>query len=219
MNSVTKISIAACAVALLPFTATAQNIGDTTVSLGASTFGANLEAAYQLDSQWRVRGALMGGINYDDTSEEEGNEYNIDASLGAFAVLADYYPTMSGWRISGGLLVNRTSLDATTIANAESGIEIDGETFDEGRLTLSGGFAKTVSPMITTGYDYRFNNAWSISGEIGVVYTGGIDLDARGSTTELQNAIDGSQDFQDIRDDASDLDFYPYLSVTVGYSF
>ncbi|MFN2306970.1 MAG: hypothetical protein R6V30_13250 [Paracoccaceae bacterium] len=214
-----KISIAACAVALLPVTAAAQDIGDTTVSLGASTFGANLEAAYQLDSQWRVRGALMGGINYDDTSEEDGNEYNIDASLGAFAVLADYYPTMSGWRISGGILVNRTSLDATASATSDDPIDIDGTEYSEGNVTLSGDFSKTVSPMITTGYDYRFNNAWSLSGEIGVVYTGGIDLDARGSTTELQNAIDDSQDFQDIRSDASDLDFYPYISVTVGYSF
>jgi hypothetical protein len=216
--NITYLTISAISVALLPLAATAQDIGDTTVSFGASTFGANLEAAYQLDSQWRVRGALMGGINYDDTSFEDGNEYNIDASLGAFAVLADYYPTMSGWRVSGGLLVNRTSLDATTTATG-SGIEIDGETFDEGSVTLSGDFAKSVSPMVTTGYDYRLNNAWSISGEIGVVYTGGIDLDATGSTTELQNAIDNSQDFEDIRKDASDVTFYPYISVTVGYGF
>ena len=199
--------------------ATAQEVGDTTVAAGISTFGANLEAAYQVSPEFRVRGALMGGLSYSETSNEDGNEYDLDASLGAIAILADYYPTQSGFRVSGGVVFSNTNIDATTTASTGSPIEIDDQSFTTGSVKASAEFANTVSPMVTAGYDYRFGNAWSIGGEIGAIYTGGVDLKATGSNAALQTAIDGSQDYADARRDADDIKFYPYLSVTVGYRF
>ena len=219
MNIHTYSAFLAIAAAAIAVPASAQDVGDVTVSAGLSTFGANLEAAYQITPEFRIRGALMGGLSYSETSIEDGNEYDIDASLGAFAVLADYYPTSSGFRVSGGLLFNATSIDATTTASAASPIEIDDTTYDSGTLSASAEFAKSVAPMVTAGYDLRFGSTWSIGGEIGAVYTGGIDLTAKGSTPQLQNAIDGSADYRDARDDASDVTFYPYLAVTVSYRF
>jgi hypothetical protein len=189
------------------------------VAFGLSTFGPTLEGTYQIDQKWRLRGAVMGGLNYSETETEDDNSYDVDAELGAVALLADYYPTTSGFRVSGGLLLNTTKVDATTVASAGSPISIDDEEFTSGSVTARGEFAKRISPMITTGYDYRFSNAWTLSGEIGAVYTGGVDLTAKGSTTELQTAINGSQDYRDARSDASDITFYPYISVTVGYRF
>lgn len=199
--------------------ALAQNVGEKSVSFGLSSFGPTLEGTYQVDQMWRMRGVVMGGLTYSDTSTDSGNSYDFDAKLGAVALLADYYPTTSGFRLSGGLLINTTSIDATTVATPAEPIEIDNATFATGSVTARGEFAKKVSPMITTGYDYRFNNAWMLSGELGAIYTGGIDLTATGSTAALQTALDGSQDYRDARNDASDIKFYPYISIMVGYRF
>lgn len=197
----------------------AQDVGEYSAAIGLSTFGANYEAVYQLRDNMRLRGAVMGGLNYSGTETDDGATYDVDANLSAFAVMADYYPTNSGWRVSGGLLVNGSKMDSTITGSAADPIEIDGEFFDTGSMDVDADFVNTLSPIATTGYDYRFKNNWTLSGEIGAIYTGGIDLRATSATAEIQTAIDASNDYQSARDDASDLTFLPYLSITVGYSF
>jgi hypothetical protein len=224
MNFFSTVVAASVAYLSIAGATQAQDIGDKSVAFGLSTFGPTLEGTYQIDQKWRLRGAVMGGLSYSETETEDDNSYDVDAKLGALALLADYYPTTSGFRVSGGLLLNTTKVDATTVASAGSPFMIDdgdgGEReFTSGSVTARGEFAKRISPMITTGYDYRFSNSWMLSGEIGAVYTGGIDLTAKGSTTDLQDAIDASDDYRDARRDASDITFYPYISVMVGYRF
>lgn len=212
-------SLAAIALCAVTTGVSAQDIGDTSASVGLSTFGVNLEGTYQILPQWRMRGAIMGGLNYSGTETEDGNTFEVDAGLGAFAVMADYYPTTTGWRVSGGVLVNNSNIDSTTTASTSNPIEIDGINYGAGSIKVDANFSKKISPIVTTGYDYRFAKNWMLSGEIGAIYTGGIDLDATGSTAQLQTAIDASVDYRDARRDAADLEFYPYISVTVGYSF
>jgi hypothetical protein len=199
--------------------ASAQDAGDTSASLGLTTFGPSYESAYQIDQNWRVRGVVMGGITYSGEEEDNGNTFEVDANLGAFAAIADYYPTDYGWRVSGGLLINFTGFDSTSTASASNGFEIDGTEYNSGSVTLDGNFKNKISPVITTGYDYRFGGNWLLSGEVGAIYTGGVDVVATGSTTVLQNAIDASTDYKKAREDASDLTFYPYVSFSVGYTF
>jgi len=199
--------------------ASAQDVGDVSASLGLSTFGANYEAMYQIRPNLRLRGAVMGGLDYSGTETEDGTTFDVDAELSAFAALVDYYPTNSGWRVSGGLLVNGSNINSSAVGSPSNPIEIDGVNYTSGTLDLDAEFENTVAPMITTGYDYRFKDNWTLSGEVGAVYTGGIDLTAKGSSATLQSAIDSSTDYSDARDDASDITFYPYLSVTVGYRF
>lgn len=213
--------------ALLLFTTTlaagsaayAQETGQTTVSLGLSSFGGNLEAAYQIDPQWRARGALMGGVNFDGTQTENGATFDLDASLGALALIADYYPTGSGWRVSAGIVKNNTSIKGTATADNGSSFEIDGTTYTSGSVTTTATFTNKFAPMVTTGYDYSFGNSWMVSGEIGAIYTGGITLTSTGSDATLQNAIDSSTEYTDARDEASKVKLYPYIGISVGYSF
>lgn len=212
-------AFAAVLLSTIAATASAQEVGDWTASVGVSTFGANYEAIYQLRPNMRLRGAVMGGLNYSGTEEEDGSTFEVDANLSAFAVMADYYPTQSGWRVSGGVLFNGSKLDSTATGSASNPIEIDDQTFSTGSLDVDADFKNTLSPIVTTGYDYRFKNNWIVSGEIGAIYTGGIDLTATGSTAEIQTAINNSDDYNTSRQDASDITFLPYISVTVGYTF
>ena len=73
--------------------------------------------------------------------------------------------------------------------------------------------------MITTGYDYRFSNNWILSGEVGAIYTGGLTFEATSDNALLQAEIDSDSDIEQARDDLAEFKFYPYLAITVGYSF
>ncbi len=201
-----KTLLAAAALTTIGAMATAQEAGDVTVGTGLSTFGLNLEGAYQIDPQWRARGALMGGISasYDET--EDGDTAEGDFDLGGLALLADYYPTQSGWRVSGGLFLSNTELSASGTSAGQ-----DAE--------LSAEFANQVAPMVTTGYDWRFGDGWSFNSEVGVVFTGGIDLEVNATGAGNQAIIDADPDVQDAISDAEDVVALPYLSFGVSYTF
>ena len=214
-------TFASCIALLICSTAAqAQEAGDMSVGLGVSTFGGNLEASYVINEQLRVRGALMGGFSYEESGAESGEgSYEFDASLGGVAVLADYYPTHSGWRLSGGLFLSNTDFNGIAEATASNPIEIDGTDYTSGSVTSKAEFKNTVSPVLTTGYDLHFANNWTFSSEIGAIFIGGVDFSASSDDATLQAEIDSSVDYQEARDDADDLDIYPYLSFGLGYRF
>lgn len=212
--------------ACFAFSATAgmaQSIGDRTVSAGVSTFGLNLEGTYRFDPNFRARGAIMGLPGLDalsDTFEEDGTTYAYDASIASFAALIDYYPSETGFRVSGGLLIHQTNASASAELSGENTFTLDdGTEFSSGTANLDVEFEKTVSPMVSAGYDYNFGQNWVLSGELGAIYTGGISLEAGSTNAQLQAEIDNDADVQDLRDDLDDVAFLPYVSVTVGYRF
>ncbi|PRY75959.1 hypothetical protein CLV80_11045 [Yoonia maritima] len=214
-------TFASCVAVLVSCTAVqAQEAGDMSVGLGVSTFGGNLEASYVINEQFRVRGALMGGFSYEDSGSEPGDgSYEFDASLGGFAVLADYYPTQSGWRVSGGLFLSNTDFTGVAEASAANPIEIDGTEYTSGSVTTKSEFNNTVAPVLTTGYDLHFADNWTFSSEIGAIFIGGVDLSAKSDDATLQAEIDSSDDYAEARDDADDLNIYPYLSLGLAYRF
>jgi hypothetical protein len=197
----------------------AQQVGDFTVWSGFSTFGASFEGGYQIAPDWRARGGWMGGVNLNETETEDGNTYDIDADLGAFTMMLDYSPMDADWRVSGGLLFSRTSIETAITATSDNPIEYDGQSFASGNVTSVAEFDRSVSPVITAGYDYPFGDNWVFSSEIGAVLIGGLDIVVTGDSAALQDAIDNDPDVAEGRADASDLSFYPYINVAVGYRF
>ena len=200
--------------------ASAQTVGETTIGGGLSILGATLESAYQVAPDLRMRGVVMGGLNYSDTEEDDdGNAFDIDLSVGAAAFLVDHYPSGPGWRISGGLLVNLSDIAATGRGAETEPFEINGETFDGGVVTGEAEFANNLAPMITAGYDYDFGNDWYLSAEVGAIYIGGIETSFTANSDALQDAVDDDPDFRDAQADAEDIDFLPYVSMTVSFRF
>lgn len=201
-------------------TASAQDVGETILANGFSVLGATLEGSYQIEPDARVRGVLIGGLSYDQTEEDDdGNSYEIDASLTAAAVLVDFFPTGPGWRLSGGVLFNASDLEALGTGGPSEPFEINGQTFVGGVVEADVRFNNQIAPMITTGYDYPINENWILSGEIGAIFTGGFDIDVTANSDALQTEIDNDPDYQELRSDADDLTILPYISVSVGYRF
>lgn len=202
---------AACVVALAASTATAQEAGDVSVALGFSTLGANLEAAYRVDPSFRVRGALIGGIDVSYEESDVDAEFDGDVELGGFALLGDYYPTHGGWRLSGGVFFSNSELSATGTA------DIDGVGVEA--VTTTAVFKNDISAMITTGYDVAMGGGWSFNSEIGLILTGGIDIDFTADNPAVQDEVDNDPDLQETKEDFEDITIYPYIGLSVSYSF
>ncbi len=197
-----------------------QESGEVVVALGVSSFGGNLEAGYNLADNIRLRGALMGGLSYSETENINGDTtYDIDGQLGGVATLVDYYPTDSGWRVSGGLFFSNTSFDGFTEATAGDPIVIDGVTYGDGSLTTDARFNNEIAPMLTTGYDLRFGDGWAVNTEVGAVFVDGVDLNVTAGGDIPQSEVDEDADYQNLREDAADLALYPYLGLSVSFSF
>ncbi len=212
MNFRTLLS--ATALTVVCSAASAQDAGDVSVGLGLSNFGVNLEGAYQIDPQWRARGAIMGGLSTDFEDDDDGDTIEGEFDLGGAALLADYYPMQGGWRVSGGLFISNTELSAT--GNVQTGtIALPVES----GATVTAEFENTVSPMITTGYDWQFSDGWSFNSEIGAIFTGGIDVSYAATLPADQAAIDADAEVQEAISDASDINAIPYISLGVSYRY
>jgi hypothetical protein len=199
--------------------AQAQQVGDVTLWSGLSTFGATVEGGYQFAPEFRLRGGWMGGVNVNDTQTEDGVTYDVEASIGALTMVLDYSPIDADWRVSGGILLSRTAIDTVVTGTVENPLEYNGQTFDGGAATGRAEFMRSSAPIVTMGYDYSYSDDWIISGEIGGVFIGGLDLTITGDSAALQDAIDSDADVRASREEAADFTLYPYISLSVGYQF
>ena len=86
-------------------------------------------------------------------------------------------------------------------------------------VTVDAEFENDIAPMVTTAYDWRFADGWSLSSEIGLIINGGIDVDFTASDSAVQDMVDDDEDVQDTIDDASDITVLPYVSFLVAYQF
>ncbi len=197
----------------------AQQVGDVTAWSGISSFGLSFEGGYQFAPEFRARGGWMGGVNVDETRTEDGNTFDVDAEIGALTMMVDYSPVDAGWRMSGGVLVSRTTIDSTVRGAAGDPIEYNGQSFSSGVAESLIEFKRSVSPVVTAGYEYPISDNWVLSGEIGAVFIGGVDVEVTGDSAELQDAIDNDEDVKSMREDLADVSIYPYINIAMGYRF
>lgn len=218
-----KILLGAVGLVLMPIMSFAQSVGDTIVSNGISSLGLNFEAAYQATPNYRFRAVLMTFPEVDelsDTFDNGGTTFSYDANVGGFAGFVDYYPTGARWRISGGLVLNRTEIDGRAKLSAENVFILDdGTAFDTGEAQIVTEFAQQISPVVTAGYDYWYDENWVLSAEVGAIYTGGLTLEASSTNTALQAEINDDADVQQARDDGRETKYFPYIAFTIGYRF
>jgi len=206
----------ATAIALIASVASAQD-SNLRFGLGVSTLGGNLEGAYRFNDRFALRGVLSGGFSASGTQSVDGVNYNTSGQLGGFSLLADYYTGNTGFRISGGAFVSNTDFSGTTTASVANPITI-------GNTTLTGGetasadieFKRKVSPMVTVGYDWNVGRNFTISGEIGAIAMGGLNV---ALTAPLAPAADVARETQNIKDELSPFGVYPYVALTGSFRF
>ena len=178
--------------------ASAQDVGDFNAGAGLSILGPMVEGSYQVTPDLAVRGIAFGAISLTDTVDLD--EYTVDGSitLNGGGLLMDYYPTNSGWRVSGGVVVTDFSLDG----------DFTGPENFVGNISLK----NDIAPLLTTGYRHTFSNNMTVSGDLGVMVNG-LVASSNNADPLVQDEIDS------LNADLDQIPVVPFISIMVGYTF
>lgn len=198
-----------------------------TIGAEAGTPGFGGSASWRFSDHFGAR-AGFAYFSYSQTGNEiEGITYNTDTRLMSEPLGLDIYPwKKSSFRITAGIMLNQNQIEGVAPRDPVFGrtfITINGTAYDSasiGDLNMKIE-QQPISPYLSIGYSYFFDKArhWSLSGELGVTYTGNPEA-------TLSTGIPGTVPQQDLKAEASQLEdwaskykFFPILRIGVNYSF
>lgn len=197
-----------------------------TLGLEASTTGFGGSGNWRFADHWGARVGFDYFSYSKDAKEIEGINYDADLRLMSEPLAVDIYPwAKSSFRVTVGILLNQNRVEGNTPPALPGQVFVpigdSGTTYDLGNI---GGLSMEaeqwpVCPYISVGGSIYFDKAkhWSLSGEIGVAYTGNPDVTLNTGTPNTVNPADLSAETQQIEDGM--WKFYPILKVSVNYSF
>lgn len=202
---------ATSAICLLPALSQAQEVGDFGFSLGVSSVGLTGEVSYQAHEKWRLRAMLSGAPNYRSDEDLGGISYETTAKLRGLSLLADRKLGNSNWRFTfGGFLSNSTAEGTAT-----GGLQIGDNFYPLVTLDAEAKFENAFSPIVAVGYDHKLSERWTLSGSLGYIYTGGLDVELTGSA----GILPGDLLKEKIQAEADIDDGYPFVEVSLYYRF
>lgn len=195
---------------------------ETSLGLKVGTLGIGVEGTYELSPKWGLRGGF-NRYDYGYEDDLDGVDYDGDLELSSIALLADYRPFESGFRISGGALLNDNAIKGVALpANA---YDIGDETYtlaETGVLSATADF-DDVSPYLGIGYDFGSSSNLRFNIELGVLLQGSpsVEILSTGGTLSSDPAFQAELESEArfYEDDLEDYDIYPVLSIGLLYTF
>ena len=100
------------AVSVAAFSARAVDLTSWSVGTQAGTMGVGLTVGYEFSEALAVRGVVNPGLNVGLDMEEAGIDYDGSLKLRSFGALLDWRPFPIGFRLTGGVFLNRNRLSA-----------------------------------------------------------------------------------------------------------
>lgn len=196
------------------------------LGLSAGTLGVGPQlGAVIVPNQLHIR-LVSGLVDYTDTFEVEGIDYDGDLELRNMAVLVDYHPFKHFFRISGGVILNDTSFSAAGKVDV-------GETYSANGVTYTAQAGDEVSGE--ANYDsfapYVGVGVGSASAMPGLSFTADLGLMFLGSpstTIDINTASSSNQSDADRYADSAEADLaaeldeyelYPVLQIGATYRF
>lgn len=212
MKFVKKTTAAIClAAGLLPIAATAGDAGTLYTSL--STNGIGLGYAVSMSEDWAARGQFNA---YQRSFSGDVGDYGSNASLTAdinlstFQVLGDWYPGDSGFRFTGGLVLNNNKI---TLSGTGATVGSATNQTINSEIKMSDG----VSPYLGLGYSTKpkYAKGFGFTMDVGIMFqnpkatltaSGASQADINAQLVKVQDAIDKLKNM-------------PVLGLGVTYSF
>jgi|APCry1669189000_1035189.scaffolds.fasta_scaffold00744_1 hypothetical protein len=204
---------AAVALLLCAFSS-ATRAGDAgTVYTQLGTNGLGLGYATSIGNDWALRGQLNAyqrSFTGDVGDFGPAASLKLDLNLSSLQVVGDWYPGDSGFRLSGGLVLNNNKVSMTgtnATVGTQTGVNVDGE------IKLS----ETISPYVGLGYSTKPKDArgFGFNMDLGVMFQNPkISLHAPGAS---QADIDAQ--LLKVQDSVNKLKAMPVLGVGMSYSF
>lgn len=236
-------ALAGLALSLMPSRAAADEAKDEinyqpfTLSADVGTLGLGGTVGWRFVDHLGVR-AGVNGLTYTANNREiEGVGYDAKLKLFLVPLAVDFFPWKDrSFRITGGVLLNQNKLTGSSMG-AYDGISHYFITVGDSGTTYqtdgAGGVGalnmkveqQAVSPFLAIGGNLYFDKAkhWSLSGELGVAYTGSPDITlGTASGAENGNAVlrhDLDVEKQQLESAVKKFKFYPIIKIGLSFSF
>lgn len=195
----------------LPFTAQAGDAG--TLYGQVSTNGLGLGYAVSVKDDWAIRGqfnSFKQGFSGDVGDFGSNATITADINLQSVQVLADWYPTSAGFRLSAGLVVNNNKVSVSGKG------KVDGvDAVFSGELKLS----DSISPYVGLGFATRPKDAKGLgfNFDLGVLFQSPkVSLTATGAGITQTNVDNQLKVMQDAADK---LKVFPVIGLGLSYAF
>ena len=171
----------------------------------------------------------LSSLSIDAEVSSDRIDYDGDLTLGGIPLLLDWYPAKSGFRLTGGLVINNNE------------IELDSKSRDRDRTITIGDREFTVKDVGDIEGDVEFNDIapyigigfgnhvkpgrqWAFTVDLGIMFQGAGDVSLK-ATNASQAALDIGLNEQlkreedDIQDEVDQFKLYPILQIGVSYQF
>lgn len=217
-----KARISATVLTALLLCATgAQASAGVTLKGGTLGFGADVTVAVHEKLNARLN-LNKFGYSFEVKGEEDDTDITPEISLLSAGALIDWHPGAGGFRLSGGLYLNKNKLDLT--ADVGQTVEINGNDYTLSDLEGTVDF-NSVAPYLGIGYGNAAggDGHWHFAFDLGVIFQGAPQVDLRATVSDpaLQQQLDRdiAEEEQDIEGDVEIFQFWPVVSLGVSYRF
>lgn len=191
------------------------------LSAKVSTLGVGGDVTVGVNDYLGVRFGV-NGFGWSPSWKEDEGTINGDFQWLSYGAMLDYYPAGGGFRLTGGLLLNKNKVKLT--ADLDKPVELDGTDYNLSDLKGEITFADTA-PYLGFGYGNAVGvgQRWHFTCDFGVMFQGEpkISASAKASDPALQGIVDEAleREVADIQDDANAFQFYPVIAVGAAYKF
>ncbi|MCH2038499.1 MAG: hypothetical protein MK137_07910 [Rickettsiales bacterium] len=205
---------------VLPSVSLAKNFKS---GISLSTLGPGVELSSRINDSFGIRGSLSY-FSYDKSDTVEGINYDADLEMLNAGFLADWYPSKTGFRVTGGVFIGKNQVDLD--ANNISSITVGDDTYTTTEVNSLNGKVEVndIAPYVGVGWDSRFskNSRWNVGLDLGVKFHGSPEVSLSG-VGSLVNTPEFQEDLQNeitqFENDIDSLQYYPVVGLNVSYIF
>jgi hypothetical protein len=215
-----KFTIIGVAAAVL-LAAGSVRAGTLGAGLRIGTLGGGGDLTVNLGSKLNFR-AGAGFFSYDDTVELDEATVDGELNLQTIPLLLDWHPAASGFRVSGGVVLNENEVDMS----ATPGDELNLQDRDfvvqglDGRLTFD-----DVAPYLGIGYGDAVGDGGRVrfSCDFGLMYHGepAVSATAVAQDPAVQDELNQAlqAEVEEFEEDISGFVIYPVVNVGLSFAF
>ena len=223
---ITTLLVATACVVSPPGKAQSQSVSawqDGSIYAAVGSNGLNLGYNQRFSEHWGGRAVLFTGLQTDAKDiKVNGNKYDGEIKSGpGVGLFADFYPLRdSGFRITGGLLIGKNSLEDMKAKPRNGNYVFNGNSYSAAAVGKTGGEAdyNSVAPYLGVGWaSPQLAGRWRLMADLGVKYVG--EGDAKLTATGAANNAALRRDLAAEAKKFDDKAYSAVASVGVSMSF
>lgn len=202
----------------------AEGVG---VTAKVGTLGSGLELAKDLGVDFNAR-LGFGALSHEFSETVEGVDFDVEATLRNAALLLDWHPVRSSFRVTSGLFYNGNSVEAKGISDTAFNLDgVDFQVDEVGELAAEVEF-NTVAPYLGIGWGNApgYIEGFGFSFDVGIVYQGAPDVSLSADGSIVDDPVMGPRfeqarinEEQALGETLKDFRFYPLVSLGLSFTF